>query len=100
LNVQNRAGIPLYIGDQLEARAISCEAGRLHFVAPKSFPPGQPLALSLQPSAAARLPLAARCLGSKRRDDGHFDVAARLINLDRATREALVEAFAALNPAR
>jgi hypothetical protein len=100
LNVQNLAGIPLFIADQLEGRALACEAGRLHFVAPKSFPPGQPLALALQPSAAARLPLAARCVGSKRRDDGHFDVTARLINLDRATREALVEVFAALSPAR
>jgi hypothetical protein len=100
LNVQDPAGIPLHIADGLAGHAIGCDAGRLRFVSPKSFPPGQPLALTLQPSAAAPLPLTARCVGSKRRDDGLFDVRARLINLDRATREALAEAFTALSPAR
>jgi hypothetical protein len=100
LNVQNPAGIPLHIADGVAGYALGCDAGRLRFVAPKSFPPGQPLALTLQPNAAAPLALNARCVGSKRREDGLFDVQARLINLDRATREALAEAFAALNPAR
>jgi hypothetical protein len=99
LNVQNPAGIPIHIADGIEGSASGCEAARLRFVAPKSFPPGQPLALTLQPSAAAPIALHARCIGSKRREDGQFDVQARLINLDRATREALAEAFAALSPA-
>jgi hypothetical protein len=94
METTHQEGIALRIGQEaLEGRAVSCENARLHFIAPKAFPPGQPLALSLQPKGGTVLPLAARCLGSKRREDGRFDVQARLINLGRATREALALAF-------
>ncbi|HEX4352933.1 MAG TPA: hypothetical protein VHZ95_08470 [Polyangiales bacterium] len=79
--------------ERIEGCAVGCEGARLHFVSPRAFPPGQPLSLSLLRNEATPLPLAARCLGSKRRDDGSFDVSARLINLGRVTKAALADAF-------
>jgi hypothetical protein len=86
--------IPLRIGNDLNGTAVAYDGARLSFVAPKAFPPGQPLQLSLTLDAG-ELALQARSLGSKRRDDQRFDVQARLVSVNRTTREALQRAFSA-----
>jgi hypothetical protein len=85
--------LPLRVHPELDAFATAYDGARLHFIAPQAFPPGKPLQMTLQPTAADALPLEARSIGSKRRGDGQFDVQARLINLDRGTRGALEQAF-------
>lgn len=63
--------------------------------APKAFPPGQPLAFAI-PTAGAELRLEARSIGSKRREDGAFEVRARLVNLRKEAREALERTWASV----
>ncbi|MCZ7687520.1 MAG: hypothetical protein M5U28_55795 [Sandaracinaceae bacterium] len=63
----------------------------LHLVLPRAFAPGAPLALTLELEDGA-LELTGKTIGSKRREDGRFDVRARLISLrreDRARLEAI-----------
>ena len=84
--------IPLRIGET-EGAALQCDAALLLFSAPKAFPPGQPVAFVLWPDTPEALPLAGRSLGSKRRQDGAFDVRVRLVNLSRAARDRLLTAF-------
>jgi hypothetical protein len=86
-------GIALRIGAELSGSALSFDGTRLQFVAPKAFPPGQPLQLTLLRDGAEPLSLSVRSVGSKRRDDGLFHVQARMISLSRETREALIRAF-------
>jgi hypothetical protein len=87
--------IPLRIGE-LEGEALHSDAVTMTFVAPKAFPPGQPIAVVLWPDTPEALPLALRSIGSKRRRDGDgdtFEVRARLINLARAARERVLATF-------
>ncbi|MEM9193016.1 MAG: hypothetical protein AAGF12_27830 [Myxococcota bacterium] len=56
---------------------------------PRAFAPGAPLKLAL---SVAPHTVEAKSLGSKRRDDGDFDVRLRLVNLTRTNRRALLEA--------
>jgi hypothetical protein len=84
---------PLRIDNQHEGVAISCDATIIVFHAPKAFPPGQPLALTLWPNHERALPLSARSIGSKLLPDQRFEVRARLINLSRPAREHLIVAF-------
>jgi hypothetical protein len=85
--------IPLKIAPDVEGIAVASDAVTLQLVAAKSFPPGQPLQLTLMVEGQEPLPLAARSIGSKRRTDEQFDVRVRLINLDRVTRETLTRVF-------
>lgn len=84
---------PLRIDDQYPGEAISCDATIIVFRTTKAFPPGQPVALSLWPDDPTPLALAARSIGSKRLPDERFEVRARLVNLGRAARQRLVDAF-------
>lgn len=86
---------PLRIDDQHEGVAVSCDAHILVFHAPKAFPPGQPVSLTLWPGQERPLALSARSIGSKLLPDQRFEVRARLINLSRPAREHLVAAFGA-----
>jgi hypothetical protein len=88
-----RPPLALRISPELEALAVDYDGTRLHFVASQAFPPGKPLSMILHSEDTA-LSLEARSLGSKNRQDGQFDVQARLINLARNTRTALERAFA------
>lgn len=58
---------------------------------PRALAPGQPaeLRVALEPPLA----LAGRSIGSKRREDGAYDVRLRLVNLTREAREALLAAL-------
>jgi hypothetical protein len=89
-----RTPLPLRIAPELDALAVDYDGTRLHFVTSQAFPPGKPISMTLHSGDDGSLSLEARCLGSKRRQDGQFDVQARLINLARNTRSALERAFA------
>ena len=58
----------------------------------RAFAPGQPIALLVELAGAPHR-IDARSLGSKKNDDGAFDVRVRPVNLRRETREALSEAL-------
>lgn len=85
--------LPLRIGADLDAVAISCDGIQITCLSPKAFPPGQPLELSLFPGTEQALTLQVRCIGSKLRADQRFELRARLINLSRAARQRLQTAF-------
>ena len=58
------------------------------------YPPGRPLNFTVTlPSGA--LALQAKAQGSKRREDGQFEVRVKLTSLRREARETLTQAFAA-----
>ena len=82
------------IGQDVEGFAVAYDGARLSFVAPKAFPPGQPLQFVLM-VADGELALQARSIGSKRREDERFDVQARLVSVNRQARERLERAFGA-----
>lgn len=84
---------PLQIDNQHEGVAISCDATIIVFHAPKAFPPGQPVSLTLWPASDRPLALSARSIGSKLLQEQRFEVRARLVNLSRPAREHLVAAF-------
>ena len=69
-----------------EGEALRLEGERLEIISPTAFAPGQPLSFT-----AGALHLEARSQGSKKRDDGRFDVRLRLINFSRVKRERLEE---------
>lgn len=85
--------LPLRIGADLEAAAVSCNGELFVCLAHKAFPPGQPLELTLFPGSERALTLQVRCIGSKLQPDQRFEVRARLINLSRVARQQLSEAF-------
>ncbi len=63
------------------------------FVSDKAFAPGKPLDVHAA-FAEGELPAKLKVIGSRRREDGRFDVRARVINLTRELRERLQRAFA------
>jgi hypothetical protein len=85
--------VPALIESELPAIAVDSDAVTLELHAQKAFPPGRPLACVLWPGTPEELPLAARCIGSKRREDGSFAVRVRLVNLARTAREKLLQTF-------
>jgi len=52
----------------------------------RAYPPGRPLELSLERPDADPLGLSGRCIGSKKRPDGDFDVRLRMTNFTRDAR--------------
>jgi hypothetical protein len=91
--MSEQSELPLRIGADLDAAAVSCKDGLFVCLAAKAFPPGQPLQLTLFPGSERALTLQARCVGSKLQPDQRFEVRARLINLNRAARQQLLEVF-------
>jgi len=87
------AELPLRIGAELSAAAVSCGPEIFTFLSPKAFPPGQPLELTLFPDTENAIKLQARCIGSKLQADQRFEVRARMINLSRSARQQLNAAF-------
>ncbi len=79
---------PARLRDGGEGEAIAWSREVLHLVLPRAFAPGAPLALTLELDGGA-LELTGKTIGSKRREDGRFDVRARLISLRRGDRARL-----------
>jgi hypothetical protein len=71
-----------------EGEALRLEGEVLHTVIDRAFAPGAPLGITLAVGDAS-LALAVKTIGSKRRDDGRFDVRLRLTNVRREEREIL-----------
>lgn len=63
------------------------------FVSDKSFAPGKPLEVKAM-FGDVEVAFALKVIGSRRREDGRFDVRARVVNLTRDLRERLQKAFA------
>ena len=72
----------------MRARSGSTFRRRCCTSSPSAFPPGRPLALDLIVSDET-LPLQGKAAGSKRRDDGRYDVKIRLHTLRRDQRARL-----------
>ncbi len=84
--------IEMRIEGELSGMASACDGHVLWGSSPRAFPPGKPLTLELLPGAAP-LQLATRVIGSKRRDDGSFELRVRLVNLRKEARARLHELF-------
>jgi hypothetical protein len=73
------------------AELLSFDGKVFTMASPDAFAPGAPVRLRATLDGEER-PIEGRCLGSRRRDDGRFEVRLRLINLRRADRVALERA--------
>jgi len=75
-----------------EGEATSFDGGTLTLLSPRAFAPGAPIQFSSlgEPERSFE----GRTLGSKRMDDGRFEVRLRLVNLRRSDRELLTREFA------
>jgi hypothetical protein len=80
------------IDDTHDAVVLVCDDKLLTVLAQVAFPPGRPMQVSLA-LPDGPLVLVARCIGSKKRDDGSFTVRMRLTNLRREMREAILRTF-------
>lgn len=71
-----------------QGEAISFAGEVMHLVLERAFAPGAPLSLELaHPSGS--MSLTGKTIGSKRREDGRFDVRLRLVSLRREDRAKL-----------
>lgn len=68
-----------------EGEAVRLEGEVLSLVLPRAFAPGAPVSFEATIGADA-LALTGKAIGSKRRDDGRFDVRLRMTNLRREDR--------------
>ena len=85
--------IPLRIDAVGPAELVHFAGENALLVSDKAFAPGKPLDVHvLFPDEDVIVKL--KVAGSRRREDGRFDVRARIINLTRETRERLQRAFA------
>ncbi len=82
-------------GSDEPAEALELDDLVLSLVSPRAYAPGAPFTFTLE-LREGPLSLRAKTIGSKRREDGRFDVRARLMDLRRVDRERL----AALRRAR
>jgi len=78
--------ICLESGEEAEARAIDGNVLTLH--SPRAFAPGSPIRFTVELGDGAKS-FEGRTIGSRRVDDGGFDVRMRFVNLRRTDREAL-----------
>jgi hypothetical protein len=81
-------GFPVRLEDGTAARAVGLAGEVLHLVTERAYPPGRPLAFSLQ-VAEATMALQGKAAGSKLREDGRFDVKVKLHTLRREHRATL-----------
>lgn len=75
------------LADGTDIQAVQFDGRLLHLVCPGALAPGQPADVTL--SFDAPFTLMVRTVGSRRRDDGAFDVRCRIVNLRREHREKL-----------
>lgn len=71
--------------DDVALRVVGYGSHILLVQADKAYPPGRPLSLTVDREGES-LPLSGRCIGSKRRQDGRYDVRIRMTNLTRVAR--------------
>jgi hypothetical protein len=76
-----------------EVQATSFDGNTLTLLSPRAFAPGSPIRFSVAVYDASRS-FEGRTIGSKRLDDGRFEVRLRCVNLRRADRELLLREFA------
>lgn len=81
----------LTLDDGARGEAVRVDGEVLEAVLPRAFAPGAPARMELDGDAP--IPIEGKTIGSKRRDDGRFDVRMRLINLRREHRAALESAL-------
>lgn len=73
-----------------EGELVRLSGEVLYTVLDRAFAPGRPLRLRVTLLGVEEvLPVQGKVIGSKKRDDGRFDVRLRLINLRREHREQL-----------
>jgi hypothetical protein len=71
-----------------DAEALAFDGTTLTMLSPRAYAPGAPIGFSATTDDQARS-FEGRALGSKRGDDGRFEVRMRFVNLRRADRELL-----------
>lgn len=76
-----------------DGELVALEGEVIAAVFPRAFAPGAPVKMEAALGEASHS-VEGKTIGSRRRDDGRFDVRLRAINLRRETREALVQALA------
>ncbi len=75
-----------------EGEASAFEGHVLRAILPRAFAPGAPVVFSVSLAGEARS-LRGKSIGSKRREDGAFEVRMRMISLRREERAALEAAL-------
>lgn len=78
----------LETGEEGDATAIDGDV--LTLSSPRAFAPGAPIRFSASSGETVRS-FEGRTIGSKRIDDGHFEVRMRFVNLRRVDREWLLQ---------
>ncbi len=81
------------LGD-LSGEALRLEGEVLSLVLPRAFAPGAPLSFTAE-LEGEEVALSGKTFGSKKREDGRFDVRVRMTNLRRVDRERLAAALGA-----
>ena len=90
MSTQSEASLgPVKIAGGGEGEALAFAGEVLHVVIDRAFAPGAPLAIELA-HASGPLSLSGKTIGSKRREDGRFDVRVRLVSLRREDRARLL----------
>jgi hypothetical protein len=75
------------------ARALRFVSGVLELIAERAFAPGQPMEMKVASSDELQRTLVGKSAGSKRREDGAFEVRVRLHSLTREDRAWLEQVF-------
>lgn len=79
---------PVVLSEGGEGEATRLEGEVLHLILARAFAPGAPVAFAAT-FAGERVALTGKSIGSKRREDGRFDVRLRMTNLRREDRARL-----------
>ena len=79
---------PVLVEQGGEGEALSVAGEVLHLVIDRPYAPGAPVSMTVT-RADGELRLRGKTIGSKRRDDGRFDVKLRLVSLSRIDRARL-----------
>jgi hypothetical protein len=87
--------VKLRLDNGEEVTAVSFDGNLLTLHSPQPYAPGAPIKLTLLLEEEAR-PLEGRTIGSKRIEEGAFEVRLRFVNLRRADRELLTESVGVL----
>jgi hypothetical protein len=83
-------GFAVRLDDGSAARAVALSGEVLLLHAERPYPPGKPVAFQLLPGEGEALELQGKSAGSKRREDGRFEVRIKLLSLRREQRARLL----------